>query len=75
MLSSSVHGIFQGRLLEWVVIYFSKEIFLNLGSNLCISIFCIAGRFFTSETLGKPAFEDRAFQKVILVKQSHMDGP
>ena len=30
---SSVHGILQARILEWVVISFSKGIFLTLGSN------------------------------------------
>ena len=32
--SSSVHGIFQTRILEWVVIPFSRGIFLTQGSNL-----------------------------------------
>ena len=51
---SSVHGIFQARMLEWVVTYFSR------GSSpprdrACISgIFCTAGRFFTAEPLGSP---------------------
>ena len=44
-LASSVHRIFQARLLEWVVIFFSR------GSSqprdrTCIS--CIAGRFFNA---------------------------
>ena len=30
---SSVHGILQARVLEWVVISFSKGIFLTQGSN------------------------------------------
>ena len=53
---SSVHGIFQARILEWVAISFSR------GSSglpgwedsqdwTCIS--CIAGRFFTTEPHGK----------------------
>ena len=46
---SSVHGIFQARILEWVSISYSR------GSSwlrdwTCIS--CIAGRFFTDEPLG-----------------------
>ena len=36
LLSSSVHGIFQARELEWVAIFFS-----------------VAGRFLTTEPLGK----------------------
>ena len=48
---SSVHGISQARILEWVVISFSK------GSSqprdqTCIS--CLACRFFTTEPPGKP---------------------
>ena len=31
---SSVHGILQARILEWVAIPFSREIFLTQGSNL-----------------------------------------
>ena len=31
---SSVHGIFQARILEWVVIFFLQGFFLTLGSNL-----------------------------------------
>ena len=47
---SSVHGISQARILEWVAISFSR------GSSqprdwTCIS--CIAGRFFTAEPPGK----------------------
>ena len=34
--SSSVHGIFQARILEWVVISFSRGIFQTQGSNLCL---------------------------------------
>ena len=47
---SSVHGILQATILEWVVISSSK------GSSqprdwICIS--CITGRFFTDELLGE----------------------
>ena len=31
---SSVHGVFQARILEWVAIAFSREIFLTRGSSL-----------------------------------------
>ena len=35
--SSSVHGILQARILEWVAISFSREgIFLTQGSNMCL---------------------------------------
>ena len=51
---SSVHGISQARILEWVVISFSR------GSSpprdqTCVSCnSCTAGRFFTTEPAGKP---------------------
>ena len=48
---SSVHGISQARVLEWVAIYFSR------GSSQPrdpTQVSCIAGRFFTAEPPGKP---------------------
>ena len=48
---SSVHGISQARILEWVVMSFSR------GSSQPrdqIGISCIVGRFFTTEPPGKP---------------------
>ena len=46
---TSVRGILQTRILEWVAISFSKGIFLTQESK---PVSCIAGRFFT-ETSGK----------------------
>ena len=34
--SSSVHGILQARILEWVAIPFSRGFFSTQGSNLCL---------------------------------------
>ena len=34
--SSSVHGILQARILEWVAIFFSRGIFLTQGLNLSL---------------------------------------
>ena len=48
---SSVHGILQARILEWVAISFSR------GSSRPrdrTQVSCIAGRFFTTEPAGKP---------------------
>ena len=48
---SSVHGIFQARILEWVDISSSR------GSSQFrdpIHVSCIAGGFFTAEPPGKP---------------------
>ena len=47
---SSVHGISQARILEWVVVSFSR------GSSWPrdqIQIFCLAGKLFTTEPPGK----------------------
>ena len=33
---SSVHGIFQARILEWIAISFFRGIFLTQGLNLCL---------------------------------------
>ena len=41
---SSVHGILQARILEWIAISLSRGIFLTQGSNPSLPI---TGRFFT----------------------------
>ena len=63
---SSVHGIFQARVLEWGAIAFSKEYWSGLpfpspedlsdpGIELKSSASpALAGRFFTTELFGKP---------------------
>ena len=48
---SSVHGISQARVLEWVAIPFSKGSFQPRDQTL---ISCLVGRFFTTESPGKP---------------------
>ena len=47
----SVHGISQARILEWVAIFFSRG---SSWPRNQIHVFCIAGRCFTDESLGKP---------------------
>ena len=42
---SSVHGIFQARILEWVAISFSRE---SSWPRNRTQVSCIAGRFFTN---------------------------
>ena len=42
---SSVHGILQARILEWVAISFSRR---SSPLRNQTRVFCIAGRFFTS---------------------------
>ena len=43
---SSVHGIFQARILEWVAISFSRDL---LDSRIELASSVLAGRFFTTE--------------------------
>ena len=51
---SSVHGIFQASILEWVAIS-SFRGSSRPRDQTCISgVSCIAGRFFTAEPQGKP---------------------
>jgi len=45
LLGSSVNGILQARLLEWLAIPFSRGSSQPRGQTL---VFCIAGRFFTA---------------------------
>ena len=51
MAGSSVRGIFQARMLEWVAISYSMG---SSGSRNWTCVSCNAGRFFTAEPLGKP---------------------
>jgi len=44
---SSVHGILQARILEWVAMPFSRGSSQLRESNLISFVSCIAGRFFT----------------------------
>ena len=48
---SSVHGILQARILEWVAMPSSRG---SSGARDQTCISCIAGRFFTAKPLGKP---------------------
>jgi len=41
---SSVHGILQTRILEWVAIYFCRA---SSGARDLTQVPCIAGKFFT----------------------------
>jgi len=51
LTGSSVHGIFQARILEWVAISFSGDLLdpgVELGSSTLQAVFYIAGGFFTN---------------------------
>ena len=51
---SSVHRILQARILEWVAIYFPRGSSQRRDRTCITSIFCIGGRFFTTEPPEKP---------------------
>ena len=53
-LDSSVPGIFQARILEWVVMPSSRGSFQSRDQTCVSCISCTAGRFFTNEPPGKP---------------------
>ena len=50
---SSVHGIFQARILEWVAISYSRGSFQPRDRTHGSGTSCIAGGFFTTESPGK----------------------
>ena len=62
-LHSSVHGISQAEILEWVVKHFFRGSFWP-RNQACVS--CIAGRFFTTVPPGKPK-APRKFTKPTLM--------
>ena len=51
---SSVHGILQARILEWVAMPFSKGSSWPRDRTWVSFVSCIAGEFFTTEPPGKP---------------------
>ena len=51
---SSVHGILQARIVEWVAISFSRESSQPRDETHVSCITCITGRFFTPEPPGSP---------------------
>ena len=51
---SSVHGILQARILEWVVRPSSRESSWPRDGTSISCVICIAGGCFTTEQLGKP---------------------
>ena len=54
---SSLHGILQARILEWVAIPFSRDL-PNPGIEaMSLASLALAGRFFTTVPPGKPTME------------------
>ena len=54
LLGSSVHGILQARILEWVAMPFSRGSSQPRNQTQVSCISCTAGRFSTAEPSGKP---------------------
>ena len=54
LLGSSIHGILQARILEWVAMSSSRGSSEPRDWTHGSCVFCITGGFFTSELLGKP---------------------
>ena len=57
---SSIHAIFQARILEWVAISFSKG---SSQPRNRTHVSCISGRFFTTKPTGKSISSIRGEQK------------
>ena len=51
---SSVHGVFQARILEWVATSYFRGTSQPRDRTPGFSVSCTAGRFFTTEPPGKP---------------------
>ena len=79
---SSVHGIFQAGIPEWVEISYSRRSFLNQGLNLhLLGSPALVSRFFTTAPRGKPVLIARMFKKHLLLlgdysrhSENHQDG-
>ena len=67
---STVHGILQARILEWVALPSSRGSFQPRDQT---QVFCIAGRFFTTELPGKTlvAQESKKFFLEVFVLSIH----
>ena len=61
---SSVHGILQARILEWVAIPFSRGS-SRPGDRTWVS--CIAGRFFTITPSGRPGRQGLVLSTVVFL--------
>ena len=74
-LGSSVHGILQARILEWVAMPFFRGSSGCRGQT-CISCFsCTAGRFFTTEPPGKHSSQRQVAESPrIKIRSKHGDS-
>ena len=67
---SSVHGILQARILEWVAMPSSRGSSLARDRTHVSCVSCFTGGFFTSESLGKPRI--KTWMTVICVNFQHL---
>ena len=67
--ASSVHGVSQARILEWVAISFSRGSSQPKDRTL---VSYIAGRFFTTEPRGKPSY--RGYFYFLFIKYKCVPG-
>ena len=69
---SFVHGISQATILEWVAISFSRDL---PDPGIEPTSPALAGRFFTSETLGKSALMEGALQNLQPLNPASQPAP
>ena len=60
---SSVHGILQARTLEWITIPSSRGSSWRRDQTRGSCDSCIAGRFFNTESLEEPNYEDTTLKR------------
>ena len=66
---SSVHGILQARILEWVAMPSSRRSSQPRDRTQVSCISCIAGGFFIDKPLGKPHFVYSSLYMLIPISQ------
>ena len=73
---SSVHGILQARILEWVVVPSSRGLFTSQRSNPCLLMSpALASRFFTTSTTWEARLPlKRCSQPLMTCTVSHVQG-
>ena len=70
---STIHGIFQARVLEWVAISFSRDLPDPEIKPRSLASPAFAGGFFTTEPPGKPRIL-RASSKSKYLPEAHVSG-
>ena len=64
---SSVCGILQARILEWVAMSSSRGVFPTQGLNLCLLCPLLTGRFFTTSTTWEAPFNSLLLLLLLLL--------